>query len=168
MSSDDEDRQRRHLKDIQEARRMAAEGRQIIRRELSQGSVSATTKADYAARLGDYQDMLRPYRDEAALQSEWFDRLPVPDLMRLLSTTVSREQVVNAATGRTEVVTHPKAATLRAETLIAHGQELDSIFKELGFAASAESEVRVWGYEEPDDDSGDAAEQSQAEVTADG
>lgn len=158
MNDNDDRRSEQHLTDIQETRRAATEARRALRRELTRGDVSPRTKADYGARLGDYQDMLLPYKDEAALQSEWRERLPIPQFERLLATTVAKTQTGNAATGRGETMRLPKVVEIDAELLIQHGQELDKIFKELGFAASAETQVRVWGFEEPDDGGEEVAE----------
>lgn len=135
----------KHLTDIQEARRQAQQTRRAVRREKTQqGSVSPSTKAELAASLADFEDLLHPFRESDSLDEPWDERLPLGNIDALLEETVYEDRVVNKATGRTKEISWPAVVNVEPATLIAHGKELDEIFTDLGFAATtAESTHRT-------------------------
>jgi len=119
---------------IREAKEEAFHARRKLRRE--QPSPSFATKREVAAALSDYRDLLWDYRDEGALDTEWDERcVDVDQLDRMLSETVVVEQSLNRRGGAVEKQEVSAVANVSAKHLLRIGKELDSIAKELGFAA---------------------------------
>ncbi len=120
---------------IREAKEEAFHARRKLRRE--QPTPSTSTKRDVADALADYQDVLKDYADEQALEQPWQERIPY-DIDRLLADTTTIEQSVPSRNpDATKTVEVPAVANVPARDLINIGKELDSIAKELGFAADA-------------------------------
>jgi hypothetical protein len=125
---------------IREAKEEAFHARRQLRRD--QPSPSVETKRNVAAALSDYRDALYDYRDEGVLETPWDEReVNIDELDAYLSQTTTMEQSLNRRGGASEVKTVPLVAKVPAERLFRIGKELDSIAKELGFAASAKEQT---------------------------
>lgn len=120
---------------IREAKEQAFHARRKLRRE--QPRVNHQTKLEAATALADYQDVLQDYAGERALELPWQERLPV-DLDKLLTQTIrAKESVPSRNPNACTTTEMPAVVQLNAQDLIQLAKELDSIAKELGFAADA-------------------------------
>lgn len=144
MSSEPDTKGRQYLNDLQKARRRVGQIRSAVRREITnEGQPTHQTKAEFGAAMADFQDLLETYRSENALQEPFNERLPISDLSERVNQTVEKTVVVNSTTGREERNHFPVIVKLHHDVLIRHSKELNSIFKELGFAASARSKTET-------------------------
>jgi len=107
----------------------------------SSGSASKETKAKFGSVLATYQGLLEIYQNEAVLKQPWGERLPISDLEAKTVKTISKNITSNPATGSSETQHYPVISKHHGSTLIEHSKELDSIFKELGFAAAASDTI---------------------------
>lgn len=140
MTEHQEEGGRGFRKLIREAKEEAFHSRRALRRELP--SPSLNTKVEVASALADFRDLLSDYRDEGSLKTPWDEReVDVDEIDVMLSRTVEKEETLNRRGSPTRTRDVPLVAIIPASHLIRIGKELDSIAKELGFAASAKEQT---------------------------
>lgn len=123
---------------IREAKEEAFHARRALRTEMPNPSIQ--TKIEVARSLASYADVLQDYKGESALNTDWEDRtVDSFDALLIETTTVERE--LNRPGHATEEIDIPIAGSIEAMELIALAKELDSIAKELGFAAPAKDKT---------------------------
>jgi len=132
----DEGGEARDRRLIREAKEQAYHARRQLRHDLP--SPSGEAKRQLAVALADYRDVLSDYRNERALDVDWDEREVDIDIIdRLLSQTTTASQSLNRRGSPTESVTVQLVEQVDPQVLISVAKELDSIAKELGFAAAA-------------------------------
>jgi len=132
----DEGGEARDRRLIREAKEQAYHARRQLRHDLP--APSGESKRQLAVALADYRDVLSDYRNERALDVDWDEREVDIDIIdRLLSQTTTASQSLNRRGSPTESVTVQLVEQVDPQVLISVAKELDSIAKELGFAAAA-------------------------------
>jgi hypothetical protein len=132
----DEGGEARDRRLIREAKEQAYHARRQLRHDLP--APSGESKRQLAVALADYRDVLSDYRNERALDVDWDEREVDIDIIdRLLSQTTTASQPLNRRGSPTESVTVQLVEQVDPQVLISVAKELDSIAKELGFAAAA-------------------------------
>jgi hypothetical protein len=121
---------------IYRTRERVQEVRNRYHRERVNGGVTDATHRELATVALQFRDVLAEYADESVVRDKW-DESGVDDLEALVGQTRTVDEVAPGRTSNTQTVTKPAVLAVPHVQIYHATKQLDSLAKELGFAASA-------------------------------
>lgn len=146
MSEQREDPQPRRL--IYTMRERVQETRNRYYQHARYGSVPQDIHLDLAEVVVEYHDVLVEHSDEQPVKDTFPD---VSDIRRTFGETAVVLEEAPGDTRNKRRVEKPGPLSISTDRLLAALRELDTAAKQLGFGATVESDIDVFGVEERDE-----------------
>lgn len=129
-------------RDLLDAKREAKAAKSLLRRKMLNGNVTIEDKQTAVAAIEDLRDHCAEHKDAGCLETDWDDREPHPEkLQQYVGRTTTIERSLNRRGAPSENVTVPAIAMIDPQTIIAVGDTLDQIAKELGHSSSVREQT---------------------------